>query len=158
MLSFPREGGPLSQSSESMVDVEALLDAARHQVDNSRAPYSRFHVGAALWSDSQIFGGCNVENASYGLTLCAERGAVMNWAAAGAPGTPGAIAIAARGADSGEWSLAMPCGACRQVLSELPGSSELTVWIWDGTSSRSMSLLELLPHAFNAADLRSDEE
>ena len=133
-------------------DPDSLFEMARQQVECARAPYSGFQVGAALWSDSRIFVGCNVENASYGLTICAERGAVMNWAAAGSPGQPSAVAIAARDGD-GNWVAAMPCGACRQVLSELPASGELQVWIWNGQQGESVSLSELLPRAFGPEDL-----
>ena len=138
-------------------DPESLFEMARRQVDHARAPYSGFRVGAALWSDSQIFSGCNVENASYGLTICAERGAVMNWAAAGSPGVPEAIAIVAQNS-SGEWVKAMPCGACRQVLSELPGSSQLQVWIGDHQGSESVPVSELLPRAFGVEDLSARED
>ena len=132
---------------------ETLIEAAKSVRDRAHAPYSRFAVGAAiLTSTGEIFAGCNVENASYGLTICAERGAVMNWAAAGSPGEPSAVAIAARDGD-GNWVAAMPCGACRQVLSELPASGELQVWIWNGQQGESVSLSELLPRAFGPEDL-----
>ncbi|MDE0961284.1 MAG: cytidine deaminase [Planctomycetota bacterium] len=147
----------MDQRSEDQFDPGPLLEAARHQATHARAPYSRFHVGAALWSDSRIFGGCNVENASYGLTICAERGAVMNWAAAGSPGVPLAIAIAACSMASGEWVEAMPCGACRQVLNELPGANQLRVWIWDGEGGKSTTLRELLPHSFGPSQLGIEE-
>jgi len=138
-------------------DPESLFEMARRQVDHARAPYSRFRVGAALWSDSQIFAGCNVENASYGLTICAERGAVMNWAAAGSPGVPQAIAIVAQD-EAGQWVQAMPCGACRQVLSELPGSSDLQVWIGNPQKGESVPLSELLPRAFGPEHLSVRED
>ena len=131
---------------------ESLFEMARRQAELARAPYSGFRVGAALWSASQIFSGCNVENASYGLTICAERGAVMNWAAAGSPGVPSAIAIVARDS-AGDWVKAMPCGACRQVLSALPEASELQVWIGDDQNRESVRLSELLPRAFGPDDL-----
>ncbi|MGE4619413.1 MAG: cytidine deaminase [Planctomycetota bacterium] len=146
----------MAADSDAQFDPQALFQMARQQLDNARAPYSRFRVGAALWSDSQIFGGCNVENASYGLTICAERGAVMNWAAAGSPGIPTAIAIVAQDS-SGQSVEAMPCGACRQVLAELPQSSDLTVWIWKGQEGESMRLRELLPRAFGPEDLQGRE-
>lgn len=150
---FPVKGGAVTEHSENQFDPEKLLEAARQQATHARAPYSRFHVGAALWSAGRIFGGCNVENASYGLTICAERGAVMNWAAGGSPGTPLAIAIAAHSTDSGQWVEAMPCGACRQVLNELPGANQLMVWIWDGEGGKSTTLRELLPNSFGPSDL-----
>jgi len=148
----------VTRHSDDQCDPLLLLEAARQQTENARAPYSRFRVGAALWSDSTIYGGCNVENASYGLTICAERGAVMNWAAAGGIGVPSTIAVAAFSEDSSSWVTAMPCGACRQVLAELPGSENLSVWIWDGKEGKKMPLSELLPHSFGAADLDQGEE
>lgn len=154
---FPPKGGDVATDPKIPLDLETLFEAARVQADQARAHYSGFHVGAALWSDSQIFGGCNVENASYGLTICAERGAVMNWAAAGSPGEPKAIAIVARNAE-GQWVEAFPCGACRQVLSELPGSDQLEVWIGDEKSRQPVLLSELLPHAFGRDQLSMRED
>ena len=138
---------------------EALVAASLAAREAAWAPYSGYRVGAAVRGESgRIYGGCNVENASYGLTICAERGAVMNWAAAGGIGVPSTIAVAAFSEDSSSWVTAMPCGACRQVLAELPGSENLSVWIWDGKEGKKMPLSELLPHSFGAADLDQGEE
>ena len=141
------------------MDDSSLMQLARDYQERAWCPYSKFRVGAVLLDESGgVHGGCNVENASYGLTICAERGAVMNWAAAGGIGVPSTIAVAAFSEDSSSWVTAMPCGACRQVLAELPGSENLSVWIWDGKEGKKMPLSELLPHSFGAADLDQGEE
>jgi cytidine deaminase len=95
------------------VTPEALLEAARVAAANAHAPYSRYPVGAALLcADGTVFTGCNVENASYGLTNCAERTALFAAVAAGQRDFS-AMAVVADGGD-----MPFPCGACRQVLSE----------------------------------------
>jgi cytidine deaminase len=124
-----------------MTDLDAeLLGAARAAAANAHAPYSRFAVGAALRSaDGSVYLGVNVENASYGLTSCAERNAVF---AAVADGHREFAAIAIH-ADAAS---APPCGACRQVLAEF--APELRVIrLRDGGAVVS-SLAELLPERF----------
>ena len=97
-------------------DPRKLLKAAKAAAGKGHAPYSGFHVGAALWtSNGAIFTGCNVENASYGLTNCAERTAIFTAVAAGQKRFK-AIAIVADGKQK-----PYPCGACRQVLAEFCG-------------------------------------
>jgi len=91
----------------------ALVEAARRARDRAYAPYSAYRVGAAVLApDGAIFAGCNVENASYGLALCAERSAVAHLIAAGGSRVA-AIAIVTAGPEPGR-----PCGLCRQTLSE----------------------------------------
>jgi cytidine deaminase len=120
-----------------------LLAAARRAAKAAYAPYSRFRVGAAVADErGRIFAGCNVENASYGLTLCAERSAVAQAVAAGARRLT-AVAVTS-GGTAEPW----PCGACRQVLAEfLP--PEAPVWV-AGRAGRvhAVRMDELLPHAF----------
>jgi len=110
------------------------------------APYSRFAVGAAvLTADGRVFAGSNVENASYGLTICAERVAIFSAVAAGAR-EMAALAVSAVPAS-------FPCGACRQVLAELAQAS-CPVLVADGESLVAVArLAEILPHAFSAANL-----
>ena len=95
---------------------DGLLALARSAREQAYAPYSHFRVGAALLTrDGRRFGGCNVENASYGLCNCAERTALFNAIAAGCqPGDFAALAVIADTEDP-----VSPCGACRQVMSEL---------------------------------------
>ncbi|NOX53118.1 MAG: thymidine phosphorylase, partial [Planctomycetes bacterium] len=123
-------------------DIERLIRAAHAARDRAYAPYSRFRVGAAvLTSDGTIATGCNVENISYGLTLCAERAAVAGAVAAGHRGLT-AIAIVAEGKTT-------PCGACRQFLAEF--GTDLAIYVADPGNPavvRCWRLSELLPEAF----------
>ena len=98
--------------------LDELLEAARLASRSAYCPYSNFHVGAAIRAGGRIFAGANVENASYGLTICAERTAAFAAILAGA-GPFEAIAVACVDAPEGsDPVMLMPCGACRQVLSE----------------------------------------
>ena len=110
---------------------------------NAHAPYSKFHVGAAvLTADGEIFAGCNIENASYGLTICAERVAVGSAVAAGHKEIV-AVAVASSGGHS-------PCGACRQVLSEFgPAMEVILIDADDPTKTRTTTLASLLPEQFS---------
>ncbi len=125
--------------------AEMLLARAREVRANAYAPYSRFTVGAALLAaDGRVFAGCNVENASYGLTICAERTAAFAAVLAGA-GPIEAVAVACVDAPEGsDPALLMPCGACRQVLAEFAGPD--TPFLVDRVGA--MTLADLLPRAF----------
>ncbi len=128
------------------VSDETLLALARTAMERSYAPYSKFQVGASvLCADGRIFTGCNVENASFGLTNCAERTAIFKAVSEGASEFT-AIAIAAKGA--APW----PCGACRQVLNEFAPDLRVLV-TWDDNKSASAKLSDLLPHGFGPKDL-----
>ena len=126
-------------------DLAALSLAARQASAFSYCPYSNFRVGAAvLTADREIFGACNVENASYGLSICAERNAIFQAVATGHREiralvlyTPTAKPVT-------------PCGACRQVLAEFGGEAAV-VCICDGEDSIVTSLKELLALPFGAA-------
>ncbi len=97
---------------------ERLLAAAREAAQRAYCPYSRFRVGAAVAADGKIYTGCNVENASFGLTVCAERNAVLHAVAAGARRIEAvALACIDAAADVSAGSHA-PCGACLQVIAE----------------------------------------
>jgi cytidine deaminase len=133
--------------------MDPLLTAALDARHRAHAPYSRFHVGAALeHHDGRIFTGCNIENSSYGLTVCAERVAAFSAIAAGcAPHTFRRIAVCAEAGPV----LTPPCGACRQVLWDLCGPDlEVILLASDGRAERLL-LRDLLPRAFDAASLTS---
>jgi len=125
---------------------DQLIALAKEAMMRSYSPYSRFKVGACLLSeDGRVFTGTNIENASFGLTICAERAAVARAVGDGVTEFS-AIAIAAE--DAPPW----PCGACRQVLSEFaPGLRVLIAWGKDHTDQALLS--ELLPHGFGPKDL-----
>jgi len=128
------------------VEETELLKAASVAARSAYAPYSNFQVGAALATDSgRIVAACNVENSSYGLTICAERAAVFKAISEGERAFQ-ALAICAPGG-------ARPCGACRQVLAEF--NPELLVLVSDQNNNlvATHRLSELLPHSFNAQSL-----
>lgn len=123
-----------------------LVAAARDALSHAHAPYSGYKVGAALLcGDGSVFTGCNVENASYGLTNCAERTALFSAVAAGRTRFT-AIAIAAT-----DGPPPFPCGACRQVLAEFC-PADFTVHVATADSHESTTLGELLPRAFGGPD------
>ena len=119
----------------------ALILAAVAARKNAYAAYSHFAVGAALLAtDGRIFSGCNVENISYGLTLCAERVAIGNAVAEGCQSFE-VIAIATKGAVS-------PCGACLQVLAEFCEQMTIVMTDEDGQNVRTITLQAMLPDRF----------
>jgi len=121
--------------------AEKLLAAARAVRERAYAPYSRFKVGAAaLGDDGRIYAGANVENASYGLSLCAERAAV---AAAIAGGASKILAVAVAAARP-----AVPCGACLQVIAEL-GPEATVIWEDEAGGYEAKKVGELLPAPFS---------
>lgn len=127
----------------SEVDWTSLAASAVEAASSAHAPYSQLHVGAAgVCNDGRIVTGCNVENASFGLTLCAECGVVS---ALHASGGGRLVAIAVR---TGEGEPLMPCGRCRQLLWEAGGAGLLV----DGDGS-PRPLADLLPGAFGEDDL-----
>lgn len=130
---------------------ESLIASARKAAENAYAPYSRFPVGAALaFADGNVVTGSNVENASYGLSLCAETAAVARAINDGVRGRLVAVAVA-----GGSAAPLTPCGRCRQVLSELAqlGGTDPVVWCAGGEAVLEVRLSELLPHAFGPAAL-----
>jgi cytidine deaminase len=130
-------------------DAQRLLDAARAAADRAYVPYSRFPVGAAVvTADGTVFTGANVENASYGLTVCAERNAVFAAVLAGHRELR-AVAVVAPAADR-----ASPCGACRQVLNEfVPADGRMAVYLDAEAGPVTTDLATLLPEAFGPRDL-----
>ncbi len=122
---------------------EELLAAARKARDRAYAPYSRFRVGASvLGSDGRIYSGCNVENASLGLTCCAERNAVFAMVAAGEREIREVLVI-------GDTEKVLPpCGACRQVMAEFAPPSAVVHMCDRSGAGRSATMSELMPHVF----------
>lgn len=126
--------------------TDSLVDAARAVQQQAYAPYSHFRVGAAVETDDgAVFVGCNVENASYGLTICAERAAVAAAVGAGARRIRRAVVVT----DSDP--PAAPCGACRQVLSEF--GPDMTVEAVGPARTSRWLLRDLLPAAFGPEQL-----
>ena len=129
----------------------ALLAFAREIQEKAYAPYSGFRVGAAVYADGEIFQGVNVENAAFGSTICAERGAAM---AAVAAGCTDITALAVVGDSEAP---TVPCGACRQFLAEF--NPEMRVIMGGRTDEvMVMTLDELLPEAFVRGYLDQDDE
>jgi cytidine deaminase len=127
--------------------MDPLIQAALRVRQNARAPFSRFKVGAAVEDSSgRIHTGCNVENATYGLTVCAERVAVFKAISEGAREFRRVAVVA----DTEE--LTPPCGACRQILWEFCGDVELVLANLHG-KSESLRLKDLLPRPFDASFL-----
>jgi cytidine deaminase len=123
--------------------MDPLLEAALAVRENAHAPYSRFRVGAALEDETgRIHAGCNVENATYGLTICAERNAVFRAIADGARRFR-RIAVAAD-----TQTLTPPCGACRQILWELCGDIEV-ILVNASARTESFRMRDLLPNPFD---------
>jgi cytidine deaminase len=130
-----------------MSESETLIAAARQARENAHAPYSNFRVGAALRAQSgRIYTGCNVENASYGLTLCAERVAIFKAMSEGERGFD-AIAVVTDTA-----TLTPPCGACRQIIWEFCGDVEVLLANLEGKVERERAG-KLLPRPFDSSFL-----
>ena len=129
-----------------MNELSTMREMAQEAMRNAYAPYSHYRVGACLEADDgTLYRGCNMENAAYGSTLCAERGALMAAVAAGKRHFT-RIVICSEG------SYPWPCGACRQALNEF--SPDLTVHVIAGNGDmRSSPLRELLPEAFGPENL-----
>ena len=134
------------------INKDQLIDAARCAAENAYAPYSRFRVGAALLSATgDVFTGVNVENRSYGLTICAERNAVFSAVAAGHRDFR-AIAIVGLDAD---YPLP-PCGACRQVISEFLSIGGQVFFAGAGTEPVETTVGDLLPYD-SLSELRNSD-
>ena len=131
--------------SNTFKAVEKLYTRARLASDNAYSPYSGAKVGACVVdSDGNVYSGCNVENSSFGLTQCAERNALAAAIAAGMrPGAAHTLLIYATGFES-----LAPCGACRQVMSELLADDAMVISCHSETDYRSWSIAELLPDPF----------
>jgi cytidine deaminase len=125
----------------STEQARVLIDAARDAQRHAYAPYSNFHVGAAVLTGSgDFYTGCNVENASYGATLCAERVAIAKMVSSGVRDLR-AVAVFTTADEP-----AMPCGICRQTLLEF--GADIDVVVSNGVTTEATTLLDLLPRPF----------
>lgn len=130
-------------SAETAPEWDVLLQEARLVMSRAYAPYSRYRVGAAaLVDDGRLVSGCNVENAGYGVTLCAECGLVSQLHATGGGRLTRFACV------NGDGDVIMPCGRCRQLLSEHAAPDLLLL-----TPEGVRSMAEVLPQAFGPADL-----
>ncbi len=131
-------------TADRSADVDPLLEAARHARDGAYCPYSGFPVGAAVEAtDGTVFVGANIENASYGLTVCAERTAIFAAVTAGHRRLR-RLAVSTPDSDGADPTNRMPCGACRQVMAEfMEGAAPVLV---DGVGT--LSLNEVFPQPF----------
>jgi len=127
-----------------MKTEEKLLEAAKKVKENAYAPYSHFHVGAALITDTgKIYSGCNVENTSYGLTICAERNAIFKMISDGEHRIAEILVIG----DTEEFL--PPCGACRQVMTEF-STSDTVVYLCNKQGQWKKTIMaELMPYTFS---------
>ena len=125
------------------METAALFALARETAERAHSPYSGFKVGAALLTESDgLFTGCNVENASYGLTICAERSAIFHAVSVeGSAMRIKAMAVIALGHEF------PPCGACRQVIAEI-APPDTKIWLLQGGEPVGLSASNLLPAAF----------
>jgi cytidine deaminase len=132
-----------------MNDIDPkLLEAAKTAFDRAYAPYSRFQVGAALLGvDGKIYAGCNVENASYGLSRCAEQTAIQKMVSEGTRAFTKAVVYTLASPPSS------PCGACRQIMFEFSENAEV-VMVNDKNETRVFTVSELLPAGFGPNDLK----
>jgi cytidine deaminase len=130
-----------------VTEKDLLIEAAKQARENAHAPYSNFRVGAALRSTSgRIFGGCNVENATYGLTMCAERVAIFKAVSEGERGFS-AIAVV-----TDTEVLTPPCGSCRQLIWEFCGDIPVSMANLKG-KIEVMQMRELFPRPFDDSNL-----
>ena len=139
----------------------SLLKTAKAVLKNAYAPYSNFGVGAAVeTTDGKVYVGANMENASYGLTMCAEVGALQAASSAGALGDIRRIAIVGgplRPSDVHEPRATPPCGRCRQLIAEASNVGKRDIEVWfsdlDGSVIEKRMISELLPDAFDSLNL-----
>ena len=140
------EAVPVDRPALDEAALEGLVEAARAVREQAYAPYSGFAVGAALLAEGRVFTGVNVENASYPISVCAERNAVAAMVAAGGRRVD-AVAVVTDGAMP-----TPPCGGCRQCLWEFGPEAVVLAVTLKGERAR-WPLAELLPHAFGPSDL-----
>jgi cytidine deaminase len=136
-----------SPKGQAVSEYESLVSAAKDARLNAHAPFSNFRVGAALRATSgRIFGGCNVENATYGLTICAERVAIFKAMSEGERGFD-AIAVV-----TDTDTLSPPCGACRQLIWEFCGDVPVLLANLKG-KTETIQMRDLFPKPFDSSNL-----
>ena len=141
--------GVLKATDDIVKKMRAAAEGARK---NAYCRYSGFAVGAAVLSDDEkIFAGCNVENASYGLTMCAERNAVFQAVSNGAVTKDRKIKAVVVVTDTDD--LTPPCGTCRQVIYEFCEGADADIFVFGRTGERAFRLSALLPEAFGPKNL-----
>ncbi len=135
----------MAKSRLTESERQQLIETATQALESAYAPYSQFRVGAAvLTTGGKIFAGCNVENASYGLSMCAERNAIANAIIGAGKDT---IKIEAIAVTNSKQVSCSPCGACRQVIWEFGQDAEVIFWGDEGWQSSTIK--ELLPQGFS---------
>lgn len=128
--------------------ISRLVNAAKASFENAYAPYSNFHVGAAaLTASGKIVKGCNVENASYGLTVCAERNCLAQGVISGEQAFSAIVIY------TNQEKLTPPCGACRQVIVEFLAPDALVMAVNHNNDKKQWTVNELLPDAFTPKNL-----
>jgi len=130
------------------INEKKLFDVAHKAMSNAYAPYSHYTVGAAiLCDDDKVYSGVNVENASYGLTNCAERTAIFKAISEGAKHVRAIIVV------NGTSEMSKPCGACRQVMSEFMGPDDKVFLANNVNDVKEFTFKEILPLAFSDEDM-----
>ena len=148
-------GGAVTEHDRKLTE---LVASARAAMEHAHAPYSRFAVGAAVrLTDGSVVVGCNFENASYGLSLCAETVALACVNAQGRFADVEEIAVVGGAMDGSGEALVTPCGRCRQIINEAEQMAGRPLAIYCATPSGGrvldLTLADLLPHAFGPMDL-----
>lgn len=152
-------GGGATMSPETEGAKKQLIEAAHQAAKDAYAAYSGYQVGAALlFDDGAVITGSNVENASYGLTLCAETVAVARAFGEGRRGGLTAVAVVGP-EDKGDGAPITPCGRCRQMLNEIAalGGTDPIIYCVGTNEVREVTLSQLLPHAFGPDHLKKSD-
>ncbi|MCX7772115.1 MAG: cytidine deaminase [Clostridia bacterium] len=144
---------PQKEPKEMDAQAQELVSLAVKAKESAYAPYSGFHVGAALLADNgKIYTGCNIENASFGATICAERTAIVKAV------SDGARQILAIAISSDSKAATMPCGICRQTMSEFC-ASDMPMYLSNREGQfETYSFDQILPHSFRQSDLEAAKE
>jgi cytidine deaminase len=149
LMTDPKSPGTNRRSPLDEARVAQMVALAKEASKQAYSPYSKFPVGAAVLADSgKIYTGCNVENASYGLTICAERNAIFHAKCEGMKRILSVVVYTPTDKPSA------PCGACRQVINEF-GEGSRIICVCDGPMRIDLGLADLLPEAFGPGNLKT---